>query len=98
RHEQPPDRRVQHVLPGALRPARAERALRLGQGVGRDARRAPGLERDPGLVGDLGQAAELTGPAGATCVWPARSSIWTGRWPTRCRRATRRSAPRARVL
>src|SRR5205814_2051247 len=47
-------------LPGALRADRAQRPLRHRAGVGGAARRPPVLQRVPGVVGELGQAARLT--------------------------------------
>src|SRR5262249_23273660 len=57
RLQQPAHRRVQHLLPRPLRPARAQRPRGHGQRVARDARRPPGQQRPLGLVGGLGKAA-----------------------------------------
>ena len=49
----------QHVLPGPGGPGRAERPLRDGAAVGREAGRPPELERLPRVVGELGAPEEL---------------------------------------
>src|SRR5262249_61822446 len=59
-HESP-DRRFQHVLPGEERARRAQRQDAEGRGVGRNARRPAVVERVPGLVGNVGEAARLIG-------------------------------------